>query len=216
MKQTTEQVTPIKSIVTRAEALESDKTFYFTGKPCKRGHVAERYTNNACCVECMKAYQANPKTKAKKAEYNKSDAGKARRLRYDRSAKGKAIRRASDARFYQKHMLDEAVVYLMRMTCRDTGISWLKLGSTTHLYHRRSVLIDGQHTIDILHSMVPVEISARQLEAELHAVLPSSLVPPTVFSGFTECYADTPTQERLMLNTLAMYEVSLSELLKAA
>lgn len=27
---------------------------YFTGKPCKRGHVAERYTCSCKCVECRK------------------------------------------------------------------------------------------------------------------------------------------------------------------
>lgn len=25
---------------------------YFTGKPCKRGHVAERYVSTRTCVEC--------------------------------------------------------------------------------------------------------------------------------------------------------------------
>lgn len=26
---------------------------YFTGKPCKRGHVAERYLSTRGCVECL-------------------------------------------------------------------------------------------------------------------------------------------------------------------
>ena len=27
---------------------------YFTGKPCQRGHISERYASNATCVECAK------------------------------------------------------------------------------------------------------------------------------------------------------------------
>jgi hypothetical protein len=29
---------------------------YFTGKPCKNGHVAERYTSTGRCVDCHKEY----------------------------------------------------------------------------------------------------------------------------------------------------------------
>lgn len=28
--------------------------YYFTGKPCSRGHVAKRFTSNGHCVECHK------------------------------------------------------------------------------------------------------------------------------------------------------------------
>ena len=31
--------------------METDK--YFTGEPCKRGHIAKRYTKSKDCVECM-------------------------------------------------------------------------------------------------------------------------------------------------------------------
>ena len=30
------------------------KDRYFTGKPCKRGHIAERYTSNTICTQCGK------------------------------------------------------------------------------------------------------------------------------------------------------------------
>lgn len=38
--------------VTRSEAKAAGKTRYFTGKPCKRGHVVERLVSNCCCVIC--------------------------------------------------------------------------------------------------------------------------------------------------------------------
>ena len=41
-------------IISRKTALEEKLSRYFTGKPCKRGHIAERYTKNRACVECSK------------------------------------------------------------------------------------------------------------------------------------------------------------------
>ena len=42
-------------IVTRAEAKAIGAKRYFTGKPCKRGHVSEYYTSIAQCVACSRA-----------------------------------------------------------------------------------------------------------------------------------------------------------------
>jgi len=43
-------------IISRAEAKAKGLRFYFTGKPCKHGHVAERVAFNATCVECERAF----------------------------------------------------------------------------------------------------------------------------------------------------------------
>lgn len=39
-------------IISQSEAREHGLPRYFTGKPCKRGHVEERYVNNGGCVVC--------------------------------------------------------------------------------------------------------------------------------------------------------------------
>ena len=36
----------------RAKAMAEGRKYYSTGKPCKRGHVANRRTSNSGCVEC--------------------------------------------------------------------------------------------------------------------------------------------------------------------
>lgn len=36
----------------RASAIQKGDKRYFTGRPCKHGHVAERTTSNGCCVVC--------------------------------------------------------------------------------------------------------------------------------------------------------------------
>lgn len=40
---------------------------YFTGKPCKRGHISERYKASKGCVECTKDHRAEQHKREKKA-----------------------------------------------------------------------------------------------------------------------------------------------------
>ena len=42
---------------TRKEAKAQGSKLYNTGKPCKYGHYADRYTSARRCVECVVAYQ---------------------------------------------------------------------------------------------------------------------------------------------------------------
>lgn len=41
-------------IVNRAEAKSNGGKKYFTGMPCKRGHVAQRWASTCMCCECLK------------------------------------------------------------------------------------------------------------------------------------------------------------------
>jgi hypothetical protein len=65
---------------TREDARNVGAEFYFTGKPCKHGHVAPRITKRGQCVECRKAESAasNERRKARP----KSEAAKAAGRRY--------------------------------------------------------------------------------------------------------------------------------------
>lgn len=60
-------------IITRKDALAQGLTHYFTGKPCKRGHIAARYVKTRSCIKCTAANNAafcaaNP---GKSTEYSK-------------------------------------------------------------------------------------------------------------------------------------------------
>ena len=61
-------------IITRKEAIKRGLKKYFTGKPCKYGHVSERFVSHFRCVMCKsetaKAYQRENKEKI--AEYKKT------------------------------------------------------------------------------------------------------------------------------------------------
>lgn len=51
-----------------SEAKKNGLSKYFTGNPCKRGHVAERYVFGGCC-ECKR--QKDQKNRQKNAAYNR-------------------------------------------------------------------------------------------------------------------------------------------------
>ncbi|HAS8352695.1 TPA: hypothetical protein I7721_16515 [Vibrio vulnificus] len=40
-------------ILTRREAIAQGARRFYTGKPCRHGHDAERFTSNGACVECI-------------------------------------------------------------------------------------------------------------------------------------------------------------------
>lgn len=47
------------NIITRKEAQTQGLHKFFTGKPCKRGHIAERTVSKYMCVECQKILSKN-------------------------------------------------------------------------------------------------------------------------------------------------------------
>jgi hypothetical protein len=72
---------------TRAEAKATGAKYYFTGEPCKHGHIAPRKTKGAC-VGCLKVeWEKGNQTRAEYfRQYNQSEAGqKAKREYYERN-----------------------------------------------------------------------------------------------------------------------------------
>lgn len=43
-------------ITTRREAYAQGSTRYFTGVPCKQGHVAQRYVSSGACLDCQRPF----------------------------------------------------------------------------------------------------------------------------------------------------------------
>ncbi len=79
----------------RKQAQAMGATHYFTGKPCKHGHVALRKTRGSC-VECAKAeWQANaPKRAEYFAAYNKTERKKEAQRAYYEANRDQVIARA--------------------------------------------------------------------------------------------------------------------------
>ena len=71
----------------RTEAKATGAKYYFTGEPCKHGHVAPRKTKGSC-VECLKVEweKGNVARAEYFRQYNQSEAGKeAKREYYERN-----------------------------------------------------------------------------------------------------------------------------------
>jgi 5-methylcytosine-specific restriction endonuclease McrA len=73
---------------TRAEAKATGAKYYFTGEPCKHGHIALRKTKGSC-LECLKVEWENGNTTRAEyfKQYNESDAGKEAKQRYYKANK---------------------------------------------------------------------------------------------------------------------------------
>ncbi len=50
-------------IITRKEAIARGIQKYFTGVPCKNGHIVERYTVTSSCTQCLCSYQKKLRTR---------------------------------------------------------------------------------------------------------------------------------------------------------
>ena len=58
-------------IVTRTEAIKSGLTHYYTGKPCKHGHLAKRRANDRVCMKCDAEHKKPATAEYKKEQYLK-------------------------------------------------------------------------------------------------------------------------------------------------
>jgi hypothetical protein len=93
---------------TRAEAKAQGAKYYFTGEPCKHGHISPRKTKGTC-LECLKLeWERGNETRAEYFKaYNQSEAGQKAKARYYAANRDVVIARAmtrpaEDARAYRK------------------------------------------------------------------------------------------------------------------
>jgi len=90
------------NIISRAEARALGLKRYFTGKPCQRGHVAERGVISLDCVECVRTRRGANLAKARERErerarkYRAADPGRVRENWRRWAAKRRAARTASE------------------------------------------------------------------------------------------------------------------------
>ena len=79
----------------REEAKQTGSKYYFTGQPCKHGHIAPRKTKGSC-LDCLKAeWTKGNETRAEYfRQYNQSDAGAAAKQKYYAKNKEVVIARA--------------------------------------------------------------------------------------------------------------------------
>lgn len=96
-------------IISRAEAKARGLTRYFTGKPCKFGHIAERAAAKGVCLECAQIWrdakrQAHPEIfRAQNQAWKARNADKIRATRAAYRAANPDAMRQRDREQYKKH-----------------------------------------------------------------------------------------------------------------
>ena len=159
-------------IIIRSEAKALGLTHYFTGKPCKHGHIARRRVNDRNCAGCDKLHKdlfrvrhPEQSREIKKAGYYKyRDKHLAKRKRYveNNRAKVNALAKAYKIRkknripiwVDKEHMwLIKEVYELAQLRSKHFGYSW----HVDHIIPLQGELVSGLHVIENLRVIPAVE-----------------------------------------------------------
>lgn len=84
-------------IISRSEAKASSLKKYFTGKPCKHGHISERRVSTGSCISCCKANQK------KEYQSRKNNPDRAEYMRSYLASYDHKNKRDCKSRYYQKN-----------------------------------------------------------------------------------------------------------------
>jgi 5-methylcytosine-specific restriction endonuclease McrA len=150
---------------TRAEAKATGATHYFTGGPCKHGHVAPRKTKGAC-VECLKVeWEKGNQTRAEYfRQYNQSEAGqKAKREYYERNkeavvARAQARPDGDKRRYKNNHKIANPDMYkelvsLRRRRFRQATPNWLTAMQRMEIRLKYRLAIELSRATGIRHAV---------------------------------------------------------------
>lgn len=182
-------------MITRSEAIASGSAFYFTGRPCKRGHVSRRRVGSCSCVECESVYSesaaiykqnwycANRKRILEKSRvaYEKNSEGKiAYALAYQkknlsRIVAARANRQKTDNVYAAKERVRALIKQCLRTagTEKNTRTSQI-LGCTTKQFkehlERQFLPNMGWHNFSEWHIDHIVPVSSAKTEEEVIAL----------------------------------------------
>jgi hypothetical protein len=67
---------------THKEAIQQGSLYYYTGKKCKNGHVAKRFTKNRNCEDCLRARNLNRTTEGYWSDYGSDPEYRERKREY--------------------------------------------------------------------------------------------------------------------------------------
>jgi hypothetical protein len=138
----------------RQEAALKGDVFYFTGKPCKHGHTAQRRTVNGCCTKCEEVKNNSKQRKEYMSIYADEKRSKIREIasRWQKNNKGKvnantAIRHSSKLLRTPTWLTDEekqrikCYYQLSAMRTRESGIPW----NVDHIVPLQGENVSGLH-----------------------------------------------------------------------
>jgi 5-methylcytosine-specific restriction endonuclease McrA len=145
----------------RAEAKKTGSKYYFTGQPCKHGHIAPRKTKGAC-VECLKVEWAADNERRKGAP--KTEAAKAAGKRYYERNREAVIARAqtrpAEAKnaYKKKHKHDNPDYYkeltnARRRRFRQATPKWLSAEQKLEIRLKYRLAIELSRRLGVPHAV---------------------------------------------------------------
>jgi 5-methylcytosine-specific restriction endonuclease McrA len=150
---------------TREEAKKTGGKYYFTGQPCKHGHIAARKTKGVC-VECLKIeWTKGNETRAEYFRgYNTSSAGQEAKRKYYERNKETVIARAqgrSDVeknQYKQKYKeanpdLYRELVSLRRRRFRQATPKWLNIEQKMEIRLKYRLAIELSRATSMRHAV---------------------------------------------------------------
>lgn len=124
-------------LLKRKDALAEGKTYYFTGKPCKKGHVAPRRAINGCCTECEKEKNNSEERRKYMSKYADKNRTKIRKIasEWQKNNKGKvnantALRHTAKMQRTPKWLTKQDKLHIKclyqvaAMRTKESGESW--------------------------------------------------------------------------------------------
>ena len=149
----------------RTEAKNLGAKYYFTGEPCKHGHIAPRKTRGSC-LNCLKTeWERSKETRSEYfKKYNKSEAGqKAKRKYYERNREvviEKALsrpleekRKAKEDYKQRNPDLYKELVSFRRKRFRDATPSWLTAEQRMDIRLKYRVAIELSRRTGVRHAV---------------------------------------------------------------
>ncbi len=165
--------------ISRKEAISQGLQFYFTGKPCKNGHISVRYRDKGNCKQCSvewakknydpdKAAKASKRWRSKNPDYADLNRDRinaiSRAYRQRNKPKVAALRAANRARRKQAARFTEADVFvaseaydLAKKRSHATGISW----EVDHVIPLSSKIVCGLHCAANI-QVIPASVNRRK------------------------------------------------------
>jgi 5-methylcytosine-specific restriction endonuclease McrA len=94
------------NVISRREALSQGLSYYFTGKPCKHGHVSQRRTNSRICMDCQRDYESKnrEKRREKNRKYRLKNIDKLKGSYRDYYRKNRDILSAKNKRYHSENL----------------------------------------------------------------------------------------------------------------
>ena len=115
----------------RSEAKARGDTHYFTGKPCPKGHVAERFTSSGGCTTCLHERGKTPERVQCDKDYSRENKDKITKRSKEYYQKNKQ-RRKDCVKKWQSENIEKVRLYKRnnkhkRRQIEGKGISWSEL-----------------------------------------------------------------------------------------